>query len=665
MERDRPTPPGETGPLTAVTRLEHAGTTTDHPGADYLIVLDLSINRVTDTGVTYVDKYEIYKILTEAGAVERSALRWHYDPLSSFVEVAEVNVIRDSTRIPVDVSLVRDLPAPQDMIYWGDRIKVLQLPRLRVGDGIEVMAMRKGYNYALLHDTEPDPPRILGAREQIQSDDDDRYIPPMPGEYFDIVLMQADVPIVEKHYTLVVPSSKRLISQEFNGPIYTRTAYSPDSTEYTWWVEDVPALSHEPRQPDEPDLAPKVVMTTAESWEAKSRWFFDVNRNQFEVTDDIRRHVESVLAESGLNTGSDPLLVAKALNHWVAQNIRYSGQTMGEGEGFTLHPSDMLFEYRSGVCKDIASMSVTLLRAAGLEVYPAMTMAGSRIEDIPADQFNHCVVAWEQAPGEFVMLDPTWIPFTNDIWSKLEAEQHYVIGHPEGVDLQQIRYSPPEESPLTVNNEAVLSVDGTLSGTIRLEGQGACDGRLRRIVYRDQKRVLSSYISEILGEMSDRVVVGKVTYREPDDFKGDMWIQIAYEVPQYAMPVGDALEFKPPMVSAVKDHPYIFRTGSIDWPEKRETDVFLYYTQRLDITERIRLPRGYDLTRAPSFEAMDETYAAFQGVVEQKGRTLYLHSVTDIRRRQLPPSGYTDLQEVIDALDVYAGTTIRISKGGA
>jgi len=208
-------------------------------------------------------------------------------------------------------------------------------------------------------------------------------------------------------------------------------------------------------------------------------------------------------------------------------------------------------------------------------------------------------------------------------------------------------------------------VDGTLSGTIRLEGQGASDGRLRRIVYRDQKRALASYISEILGEMSERVVVQRVTHRRPDDFTGDMWIQIEYEMPQYAMPVGDGFEFKPPMVGAVKDHPYIFRSGSIDLPEERETDIFLYYTQRLDITERIQLPRGYDLAHPPAFEAMEKTYAAFEGVMEQKGRTLYLHTVTDIRRRQVPPSGYSDLREAIDALDEYAGTTIRISKGGA
>ena len=39
---------------------------------------------------------------------------------------------------------------------------------------------------------------------------DEKYIPPMPGEYFDVVLFAADVPILEKHYELRLAGGKRL-----------------------------------------------------------------------------------------------------------------------------------------------------------------------------------------------------------------------------------------------------------------------------------------------------------------------------------------------------------------------------------------------------------------------------------------------------------------------
>jgi len=44
-------------------------------------------------------------------------------------------------------------------------------------------------------------------------------------------------------------------------------------------------------------------------------------------------------------------------------------------------------------------MLVTMMRAADMDSYAAMTMAGSRIEDLPADQFNHSVVALKKPNG--------------------------------------------------------------------------------------------------------------------------------------------------------------------------------------------------------------------------------------------------------------------------
>ena len=39
------------------------------------------------------------------------------------------------------------------------------------------------------------------------------------------------------------------------------------------------------------------------------------------------------------------------LTHWVADNIRYAGISMGKGEGYTLHDTKMNYTDRCGVCK--------------------------------------------------------------------------------------------------------------------------------------------------------------------------------------------------------------------------------------------------------------------------------------------------------------------------
>ena len=358
-------PPGDKPAATVFSKVKEAGTKDDFPDADYVIVEDSSICRVNEKGIAYTDMYVVYKALTDGGCKQLAVQRWHYEPLSSFVEVKEVNVIRGDEKIPVDLGGLRDLPAPQSGIYWGDRILLLQLPRLEENDGIEIRAKRKGYSYALL--------------------DDDKYIPPMEGQYFDIVVFSAAVPIKSKKYVLKMPVNKRIHSRIYNGPMYSSISYGEDETTYGWWSEDVPAQADEYYGAEATDVYPKVVIATVESWEAKSKWFFDVNEGQFKFTDAIKAKVKEIFEQAGVTGGTEEEK-AFALVHWVAQNIRYSGQTMGEGEGYTLHSGAMIFEQRSGVCKDIAGMLITMMRAAGMDSYGAMTMAGSRIEEeVPAD----------------------------------------------------------------------------------------------------------------------------------------------------------------------------------------------------------------------------------------------------------------------------------------
>lgn len=666
--QDEQLPPGGKPAPTAVTRLADAGAAADHAEADLVVVYDEAVNNVKPSGVTYVESYRLVKVLTAAGCRDNSVLTWHYDPQSSDVQVRKVSVIRDGAYLSVDVAGIHDLPAPQEAIYWRDRIKTLQLPRLRVNDGIEVIVSRKGFTYALLDGGDPAPtPAAGGAAGQEAYQDteeqDARFIPPMPGEYFDIVLFQEDAPIIEKRYVLHLPPDKRLHAEVYNGALYSSVSYDSTRTEYAWWGLDVPARTHEPRQPDASDFAPKVVMATAQSWQAKSRWFFEVNKGQFEVTPAISAKVEEIFRDGGL-IGASQERKAQALVHWVAQNIRYSGQTMGEGEGFTLHPGDMIFTQRSGVCKDIAGMLITMMRAAGMDSYAAMTMAGSRIDSVPADQFNHCVTALRLPDGSFRMYDPTWVPYNNDIWSLLETEQHYLVGSPAGETLSRIRYSPPAESPLRVRHHAELAADGTLAGTIRFEGAGAVDGRLRRLVTGVRRAEIAPRCAQLLSPVSARVVVEKVAHHDPGDFSGDMWLEIAYRIPDFVSDLRGGFEFRSPLMQMVLNDGNLFGTAGARWSEKRSTDLMLWFTQLLDATETITLPRGYTLQDPPAAPVVDETFGAFNASAVQDGRTLTLTGRGEIRRRQIPPDGYPGFRKAMDAAREWGETTLRVEKGG-
>jgi len=649
-QKETSLPPGDKPPMTIFSKIEEAGTAEDYDDAPYLIVCDSVVNSVDDRGISNISSYLLYKILTEEGCLQQAVLKWYYEPLTNYVEILRINIIRGDSLIPISIENIIDVPAPQSGIYWQDRYKLLQLPRLQVGDGVEIELFKKGYSYALL-DSDKD-----GSARDID------FTPPMPGEYFEIVVFKDTTPIVFKKYVLRLPADKRLQSQVYNGTLYSSTAYNADTTTYAWWRTDIPAWEPERYHSDNTDMFTKVVMATVDSWEAKSRWFFDVNEKQFEFTDAISDKVNEIFADAGVTNGTEEEK-AFELVHWVAQNIRYSGQTMGQGEGYTLHSGEMIFEQRSGVCKDIAGMLITMMRAAGMDSYGAMTLAGARIDAVPADQFNHCVVALKKSDGRFVMYDPTWVPYDKNIWSLLEAEQHYLIGTPEGQTLDNIPYSPPEQSPLIVSNKGKILADGTFEATMELQSEGAVDGYLRGMLCWYPLSQTRNRLAQFFSKAGDQVEIIDFEHGDILDFKNPMWWKIKYRLPQYARKIGDALEFRSPMMQIIMNNRIFFR-GAYDWPEERNDDVFLYFTEHIEAVETIALPNRYKVEEPEDSLEIDDTYVYFKGSCKMKKNNFIVKQIVDLKRRQIPPEGYEGFRKAIVEGTDYAATIFRAVKGG-
>ncbi len=104
-----------------------------------------------------------------------------------------------------------DYPAPARAIYWGAREKMIEVGRLNPGDALEIFMFRKGFTYALLYDE--------GA-------EDERYIPPMKGHFYDIVEFWSEQPVIEKVYQVRLPKDKTLQYEFYNGE--ARSSVIPD-----------------------------------------------------------------------------------------------------------------------------------------------------------------------------------------------------------------------------------------------------------------------------------------------------------------------------------------------------------------------------------------------------------------------------------------------------
>ncbi|MFH1844961.1 MAG: DUF3857 and transglutaminase domain-containing protein [bacterium] len=626
------------------------GDSEDYPDADVVIVFDRTEVDVEDSGLSHVVNRRLTKILTDRGAGDQGFQRFDYDPASQAIEVRHVTIWRaDGGEETVDLTRLVDVTAPGHAIYWGARMLGLSLPRLQVGDAVEIETYRKGFQIAYLGEN--------GA------EDDSRYIPPMRGHYYDVILFQTDAPMREKTYTLRSRRDKPVQYSVYNGEVFAASTFDDSLYTYRFWAEDCPAHTREWRSPGVSDYVPKVVLATVQDWQEKSRWFYTVNDNQFADNPDIRAKVAEIT--DGLKDDEE---IISAINHWVAQEIRYCGLSMGEGEGFTLHPGDMIFAERSGVCKDIAGMTITMLRSAGYEVYPAMTMAGSRVERIPADQFNHCVAALRRDDGSFLMLDPTWIPFAMSDWSRAEGEQHFVIGSPEGEDLMQTAAYSAEDNLVQLRIETRLHEDGELTGTVDLVGEGYSDTRIRRSIGFVPKHQIEQRLSEWLTSLGPGAELLEYEYGDHRDFSRPCRLELKFRLPGYARAGRTTLCWQSCAADLIfNGFGGLFRFAVADLPDERQTPTLIWYPQQVQISERIELPKGFQVTEPdePWHGGDGDGIAACSLACSGNKNKLEISGTVTVRQRTIPAADWSTFKQTLDSL-YESGQTFLVAtrKGG-
>ena len=558
-----------------------------------------------ESGLSHVYQHRRIYMADYKGCSDNSVVKMDYDPLSAYVEIRKVlvhryysgktdtialyksksdifrdNLNQNKASSPLTISKstaknykIYDYIAPARLIYWGASQKMVEVGHLDPRDELEIWTYKKGYTYALL------------------MDDDSRYIPPMRGHFYDIVPFWSDQPILEKVYSVEVLTSKKLRFSFYNdfSNVSIDSTVNGDRTLYTFRRNDIEPLEHEPSALADNDMQCKLLLSTAPNWESKSMWFYGVNEDygSFKSTPEVTAKVRELLQPAKSEMDSIAILT-----HWVADNIRYCGISMGEGEGYTLHNAEMNFTDRCGVCKDKAGMLVAMLRAAGFKSYAAMTMAHERIDRIPADQFNHSVCVVQHRNGQYELLDPTWVPGVRELWSSAEQQQGYLMGLPNGADLMETPVSPAENHYIRISGDTKIKKDGTLEGTLTITAEGQSDAAVRGVFKARQSEWRGNLEMELL-RIAPNAIIKSIKHTDEDHYL-DQPVSITYtfSIPNYAIVDGNSLAFIP--LSARNFYRRAMGHLSFDTTLVERTQPFADRCSRLvDIKETVTLPASY------------------------------------------------------------------------
>jgi Domain of Unknown Function with PDB structure (DUF3857)/Transglutaminase-like superfamily len=616
-------------------------------GQDAVVLLDESDVMVKESGLAVTRRLRLIRILGPGGIKAFSVLREGFDPNTNRVAIDAVRVHRAGGEVKeVALTGIITQPTRKGSIFWSGSQHLLDLPRLMAGDTLEIRTRRIGYNIAYL---DGDGSALSG----------DGLEPPMPGHWYEVTRFVEGRPVLLKRYSVHLPKDLPVQYEVYNGPLETSLWMDGEHTVYTFVARNVPPFKGDPHMASRDDCVTKLVMATLPTWEEKSRWFERVNAGQFEADDAIRAKV----AEITENLPDRDAKIAACL-HWVADHIRYVGTSRGPCEGFTLHRGIETFHDRGGVCKDIAGMLITMLRVLGLDAYPALTMAGPRVEEIPADQFNHTVAVIRHSDGSFQVLDPTWSPVSRELWSSREATQGLVYGTPEGEGLTVSPFFTPEENAIRAKEESELGADGTLQSRIRMELNGYPGTYLRRNLNRRVTADRPAALRAILG-LGPTADLTKSRTTDPLDYSENARVNLEVTVPLYASGGERARLFKLPLLQ----HPLgAWLLSDLRWsfPEgERRFPVRLRATRLLDYSGKVVLPPGFTVTDVPKKREIDSAAASLEFTCRLDGNVLRYDLVVRAKKHYVPVSDYAGLVKVWKAVDELSKLEILCRpKGG-
>jgi hypothetical protein len=621
-----------------------AGDNENFPKADYVTVFDSTNVFMEESGLSYVNMHQLTKILNYKGAKYFNVIKIDYDPLSAYVEINEVKVYRKDGTVDVVDNPVLDYAAPARMIYWGARQKMVEIGHLEPGDAVEVKFFRKGFTYALLQD------------------DDSKYIPPMKGHYYDIVPFWSTQPIVEKVYSVNVLKNKYLQYKVYNGEVNSYVVSDADNADrmvYTFSKKDIRPLAKPSYTLSSNDIEPKLLLSTSPDWYAKSHWFYGVNEDygSFNSTPELQKKVNQLLAPAKSELDSISILT-----HWVADNMRYSGISMGEGEGFTLHNAQMNFTDRCGVCKDKASLLIAMLRAAGFESYAAMTMAGERIDRIPADQFNHSVTVVKRRNGEYQLLDPTWVPNVRELWSSAEQQQNYLMGLPQGADLMETPISTPENHYVRMTATSEISSNGTLTCKLTVTAEGQSDATIRRVFTSSRYSEWENNLGSEIIRIDPRAKITSVKYTDSEKYL-EQPFSVIYniEIPDYAVVTNEEIIFTPLLAKGVfkRAMPHLYYDASL---ESREYPFKDRCSRLVEINETVKVPKYSEVLNLPEEKTVTSDYVNYDGKYTVDKRIITFSQTASYGKRVYEADEWTPFKDAVKSQQDFSNEAIIIAK---
>lgn len=509
------------------------------------------------------------KVQADAGVKQLAVLTFTYTAANQQVDIAYVRVVKpDGSVVATPDYNVQDMPADvsrEAPMYSDIHEKHVAVRGLGVGDTLE-------YKVTL---------RTLKAED--------------PGQFWMEYSFEKDAIMLDEQLDLDLPADKQVTvaSADAQPTITTQGARKL----YHWASKNL--ARPDPEKPKSTKhWKPSVQVTTFSSWAQVGTWYNSLQKDRIQITPAIQAKADALT--KGLTSQDDKV---RAIFNAVALHIHYISLSFGIGR-YQPHAADDVLANEYGDCKDKHTLLAALLKAAGIEAWPALIPSGRELDPaVPSPaQFNH-VITVVPSGGKLIWMDSTAeVAPMGVLFATLRDKQALVIPTDKPAYLDRTAAVLPFQQRARFEADGQLSDKGEFTAHISQNYYGDA-GFLMRIAFRavpeSQWKQLVQYFSSSTG------------------FGGEVLNPVVSPLEQTDKPLQFSYDYKRDKYGEWDDHRIGPAMPPVGWELmpgvkviKPADDIDIGSPGVQDYFSNIQLPEGYNVV-PPEGTHIEQSWAKF------------------------------------------------------
>jgi transglutaminase-like putative cysteine protease len=402
------------------------------------------------TDGTWTTEVDLARRVDEAQAVAANgqAPVQYSESLQSLEILEAYTLTKDGMRIdvPADKILTQQLPASSGAPSFSDnKLKMVIFPQVEIG-------------------------ATLNLRYRLK-----QLKPFLPGVFSVVAMVNPFMDTQAASVTVRAPEKLKLhvSSRDMQGG-EVKSAVA-GRREWRWTYGEHKAILPEAGALMPETFSPYAAASTLETFPALAEAYMIGAEAAAKVTPGVQKLADEI------TTGiTDKRAQAEAIYRWVSKEIRYVAIFMGVG-GYVPHLADEIIAARYGDCKDKSTLLAALLHAKGIRAMPVLihTAATFKLPDaVLLGSFNHAI---NYLPEWDLFVDSTsgFAQF-GTLMSALQNKQALLGGDKTLRPIVRTTPAPnPTRDRLVQRTTVVLTADGSVSGSNRIEATGSAEPAIR------------------------------------------------------------------------------------------------------------------------------------------------------------------------------------------